>query len=122
MRRIAGGGDGGGGLKLIDELNLVQNAGEVGGYLNATMTAALAEHAHVGEIRGEGMLCAVEFVKDKGSRSSFFDASEKVGPRNAAALLDQGVIGRAMPQGDILGFAPPFSRNCRTPRSRSSVG
>jgi L-2,4-diaminobutyrate transaminase len=94
-------------LKLIDELNLVQNAGEVGGYLNATMTAALADHANVGEIRGEGMLCAVEFVQDKGSRS-FFDASEKVGPRIAAALLDQGVIGRAMPQGDILGFAPPF--------------
>ena len=94
-------------LKLIDELNLVQNAGDVGGYLNATMTAALADHAHVGEIRGEGMLCAVEFVQDKGSRS-FFDASEKVGPRIAAALLEQGVIGRAMPQGDILGFAPPF--------------
>jgi L-2,4-diaminobutyrate transaminase len=94
-------------LKLIDELNLVQNAGEVGGYLNATMTAALAEHSNVGEIRGEGMLCAVEFVKDKGSRS-FFDASEKVGPRIAAALLEQGVIARAMPQGDILGFAPPF--------------
>ncbi|TBX23228.1 aspartate aminotransferase family protein [Nioella sediminis] len=94
-------------LKLIDELNLVQNAGEVGGYLNATMTAALADHANVGEIRGEGMLCAVEFVKDKGSRS-FFDASEKVGPRIAAALLEEGVIGRAMPQGDILGFAPPF--------------
>jgi L-2,4-diaminobutyrate transaminase len=94
-------------LKLIDELNLVQNAGEVGGYLNATMTAALADHAHVGEVRGEGMLCAVEFVKDKGSRS-FFDASEKVGPRIAAALLEQGVIARAMPQGDILGFAPPF--------------
>jgi L-2,4-diaminobutyrate transaminase len=94
-------------LKLIDELNLVQNAGEVGGYLNATMTAALAEHANVGEIRGEGMLCAVEFVQDKGSRS-FFDASEKVGPRIAAALLEEGVIGRAMPQGDILGFAPPF--------------
>ncbi len=37
-----------------------------------------------------------------------FDASEKVGPRIAAALLEQGVIGRAMPQGDILGFAPPL--------------
>jgi len=94
-------------LKLIDELNLVHNAGEVGNYLNTAMTAALAEHAHVGEIRGEGMLCAVEFVKDKGSRA-FFDTSEKVGPRIAAALLEEGVIGRAMPQGDILGFAPPF--------------
>jgi L-2,4-diaminobutyrate transaminase len=26
----------------------------------------------------------------------------------AAALLKRGVIARAMPQGDILGFAPPL--------------
>ena len=26
----------------------------------------------------------------------------------AAALASEGVIGRAMPQGDILGFAPPL--------------
>ena len=94
-------------LRLLDDLNLVHNAGEIGRYLNTTMTAALADHANVGEIRGEGMLCAVEFVTDKDSRE-FFDASEKVGPRIAAALLEEGVIGRAMPQGDILGFAPPF--------------
>ena len=52
-------------------------------------------------------MAAVEFVADRDSRT-FFDASEKVGPRVAAALLEHGVIGRAMPQGDILGFAPPF--------------
>jgi L-2,4-diaminobutyrate transaminase len=32
----------------------------------------------------------------------------KVGPRIATALAERGVIGRAMPQGDILGFAPPL--------------
>ena len=53
------------------------------------------------------MLCAVEFVDDKASRT-FFDASKKVGPSIAAALLKRGVIGRAMPEGDILGFAPPL--------------
>jgi L-2,4-diaminobutyrate transaminase len=37
-----------------------------------------------------------------------FDPSAKGGPSIAAALLERGVIGRAMPQGDILGFAPPF--------------
>jgi L-2,4-diaminobutyrate transaminase len=94
-------------LKLLDDLNLIQNAGEVGCYLNTQMRAALADHPHVGEVRGEGMLCAVEFVQDRDKRQ-FFDASEKVGPRVAAALLGHGVIGRAMPQGDILGFAPPF--------------
>jgi len=94
-------------LRLLDDLDLITNASAVGDYLNQQMTQALGGHAHVGEVRGEGMLCAVEFVKDRDDRV-FFDASEKVGPRIAAALLERGVIGRAMPQGDILGFAPPF--------------
>jgi len=94
-------------LKLIDELNLMQNAGETGTYLNKLMRDTLADHPHVGDIRGEGMLAAVEFVKDKESRE-FYDAAEKIGPQISAALLGQGVIARAMPQGDILGFAPPF--------------
>jgi L-2,4-diaminobutyrate transaminase len=94
-------------LKLLDDLNLIANASDVGGYLNRGMTEALGAHAHVGEVRGEGMLCAVEFVKDRDSRT-FFDAADKVGPQISAALAATGVIARAMPQGDILGFAPPF--------------
>ena len=94
-------------LELVDELDLVRNAGEVGAYFNAALKEAVGGHAHVGEVRGEGLLAAVEFVRDRDDRV-FFDPSEKVGPRIAAALLEQGVIARAMPQGDILGFAPPL--------------
>jgi L-2,4-diaminobutyrate transaminase len=95
-------------LKLIDDLNLVQNAGEVGAYLKKTMIAALSDHPNVGEVRGEGMLCSVEFVEDKTDRQ-FFDPSRKIGPQVSATLLSQDkVIARAMPQGDILGFSPPF--------------
>ena len=94
-------------LKLLDELDLISNNREVGGYLKKTMTEALGDHPNVGEVRGEGMLCAVEFVKDRDSRT-FFDAGDKIGPQVAGALAESGVIGRAMPQGDILGFAPPF--------------
>jgi L-2,4-diaminobutyrate transaminase len=94
-------------LRLIDELGLVKNAAETGAYFRDAMTDALGDHAHVGDIRGEGMLCAVEFVKDRDSRT-FFDADDKTGYRIAAALAAEGVIGRAMPQGDILGFAPPM--------------
>ncbi len=94
-------------LRLLDELDLVANAGSVGAYLNAAMQDAVGGHAHVGEVRGEGMLCAVELVKDRDDRV-FFDAGDKVGPRVVAAMLERGVIARAMPQGDILGFAPPF--------------
>ncbi|WP_347312785.1 aspartate aminotransferase family protein [Defluviimonas sp. SAOS-178_SWC] len=95
-------------LKLIDDLGLVKNAGEVGAYLKAALTEALGGHPNVGDVRGEGMLCAVEFVEDKDNRR-FFDPAKKVGPQVSAALLAQDkVIARAMPQGDILGFAPPF--------------
>jgi L-2,4-diaminobutyrate transaminase len=94
-------------LKLIDDLNLIANAREVGAYLNATMKAALSDHANVGDIRGEGLLCAVEFVEDKSS-TTLFDPSRKIGPQVSAEMLKRGVIARAMPQGDIIGFAPPF--------------
>ncbi|MBN9885796.1 aspartate aminotransferase family protein [Salipiger abyssi] len=94
-------------LKLIDELGLVQNAADTGAYLTRTMRDALGAHANVGEVRGEGMLCAVELVADRDSRR-FFDTSEGKGAKVVAAMLERGVIARAMPQGDILGFAPPL--------------
>jgi L-2,4-diaminobutyrate transaminase len=94
-------------LKLIDDLKLVENAGRVGKILNDALRDAVGGHAHVAEVRGEGMIAAVEFQKDVAGRK-FFEASEKIGPQISAKLLEQGVIARAMPQGDILGFAPPF--------------
>ncbi len=94
-------------LKLIDEMNLVQNAGETGAWFRKGLTDALSGHRNVGEVRGDGLMAAVEFVEDRDDRR-FFDPARKIGPAIAAALLDEGVIGRAMPQGDILGFAPPL--------------
>ena len=94
-------------LKLIDELGLVENAGRMGAMLKAGLRDALADHHHVGEVRGEGLMCAVELVEDRDSRS-FFDPARKIGPAIAAKMAEIGVIARAMPQGDIIGYAPPF--------------
>jgi len=94
-------------LELIDRLGLVDNARETGAYFRGALAEALAGHANVGEVRGDGLLAAVEFVENK-DRRVFFDPAAKVGPKVATALAARGVIGRAMPQGDILGFAPPL--------------
>jgi len=94
-------------LKLIDELNLVEAAGTTGAYLNAALKDAVGSHANVGEVRGEGMIAAVEFMEDP-DKGTFFDPARTIGAKVSAELLKDGVIARAMPQGDILGFAPPF--------------
>lgn len=94
-------------LELVDELGLVENAGSIGAYFRAELAKAVSGHRNVGEVRGDGLMAAIEFVDDKDDRK-FFDPSKKIGPQISAALLEHGVIGRAMPQGDILGFAPPL--------------
>ncbi len=94
-------------LKLVDELNVLTNASETGAYFVQSMQQALADHPHVGEVRGEGMMCAVELVEERDGRK-FYDPVGKIGPQIAAAMLSRGVIGRAMPHGDIIGFAPPL--------------
>ena len=95
-------------LELIDEMDLVdQCRRDRRLFPRRTAPRPSAAHKHVGEVRGDGMLAAVEFVADRDDRV-FFDASQKIGPQVATALAASGVIGRAMPQGDILGFAPPL--------------
>jgi L-2,4-diaminobutyrate transaminase len=104
-------------LKLIDDLGLVENAGTTGAYFRNALSDALGGHRNVGEVRGDGLMAAVEFVEDRDDRR-FFDPARKIGPAVSAALLERGVIGRAMPQGDILGFAPPL---CMTPSEADIV-
>ena len=94
-------------LKLIEDLNMIQNVKKVGHHFKSVLNDAVGNHVNVGEVRGEGLMCAVELVEDRIDRI-FFDPKQKIGYQVAAALLSHGVIARAMPQSDIIGFAPPF--------------
>ncbi|MEM9205331.1 MAG: aminotransferase [Pseudomonadota bacterium] len=94
-------------LKLVDELGLIANASNTGAYLKQALIDAVGDHPHVGEVRGDGLLCAVELVEDRNSRT-FFDPAKKVGAMTVAKMLEHGVIARAMPEGDIIGLAPPL--------------
>lgn len=94
-------------LELVDSMGLVANAESTGAYLRSGLKDALSDTDIVGDIRGEGLLAAVELVADSdGPR--FFDAKDAVGAKVVAGMLERGVIARAMPQGDIIGFAPPL--------------
>ncbi len=94
-------------LEIIEREDLAGNARDTGAYFQEQMKATFADHPLVGEVRGVGLLGAVEFVADR-KKKERFDPDLKVGPRIAAAAVDENLIARAMPHGDILGFAPPL--------------
>lgn len=94
-------------LELIDELGLLENARVTGAWFRDALAQAVGGHANVGDVRGDGLMAAVELVEDRDDRR-FFDPSKKVGASIVAAMLERGIIARAMPQGDIIGFAPPL--------------
>jgi L-2,4-diaminobutyrate transaminase len=94
-------------LELIDREGLVDNARVVGAHLRKRLREALEGHDIVGDVRGEGLLAAVELAAKPVSRA-LFDPSLKVGARVASACLERGLIARPMPEGDILGLAPPL--------------
>ncbi len=94
-------------LTLIDDLGLVGRAAENGPYLKQRLQDAVGAHPNVAEVRGDGLLAAVELMDDPAARKFFPTMS--VAPKVAEAMLRRGVISRAMPEGDIMGFAPPLS-------------
>ncbi len=94
-------------LQLIDSLNLLENAATIGPYMTAELQRVLAGHPAVVEVRGAGMLTAVELAPP-GKGIAPFDPADAVVPRLVADIARAGIIARAMPQGDIIGFAPPL--------------
>ncbi|EJL79652.1 aspartate aminotransferase family protein [Variovorax sp. 2RAF20] len=64
-----------------------------------------AGHSHVGEVRGVGLIGALELAADPAKRMPF-DAAMKAGARLAELALQEGLIVRAM--GDAVAFCPPL--------------
>jgi len=92
-------------LQAIEDENLVVEAARKGTRLIDGLRARLANHPHVGEIRGIGLMCAVEFVRDRDARQSFAP-EEQVGARIHAEAQARGLVSRV--RGDVFVLAPPF--------------
>jgi L-2,4-diaminobutyrate transaminase len=71
------------------------------------LRAAFTDHPAVGDVRGFGLIGAVEFVAERNPVKRF-DPALKVGVRVAKAALANGLITRGLPDGDSIAFSPPF--------------
>ena len=94
-------------LDILEREQIFQHVAQTAPYFLQKLKGAFEGRPYVAEVRGVGLLGAIEFAQDPAQKARF-NPDLKVGPRIAAACLDDGVIVRALPHGDIVGFAPPL--------------
>jgi adenosylmethionine-8-amino-7-oxononanoate aminotransferase len=96
-------------LEIIEREDLVARAKTMGELLRKRL-ADLEEHPHVAEIRGLGLMQAIELVRDK-STLERFPAEMRVTRRVVAAGLRNGVFFYPAGSGaaqDVIMLGPPF--------------
>jgi adenosylmethionine-8-amino-7-oxononanoate aminotransferase len=100
-------------LDYLEEHDLVTAAAAHGAYLGQKLRDALDEVPCVGDVRGLGMMWAVELVADRGARTPF-PAEWHVGQRVCDAAFERGVLfypGSGCAdgvRGDHVMVAPPY--------------
>ena len=92
-------------LDIVENEDFVGQAQTKGKHILVKMKEALADHPHVGEVRGLGMMCGVELVKDKATKE-MFDASDGIGAKVHAETVKRGMFSRV--RGDCYCVAPPI--------------
>jgi L-2,4-diaminobutyrate transaminase len=94
-------------LDIMENEGLVENAARVGPYLLRRLREAVGDHPYVGDVRGVGLILAVEFMADKERRRPF-DPAANVHRIVAAEALEHSVMLRALPFIDVIPFSPPL--------------
>jgi len=92
-------------MDIVENEDFVGQAQTKGKHLLVKLKEALADHPHVGEVRGLGMMCGVELVKDKATKE-MFDASDGIGAKVHAETVKRGMFSRV--RGDCYCVAPPI--------------
>jgi 4-aminobutyrate--pyruvate transaminase len=92
-------------LKIYEERDILGHVRVIAPRLQEGIRS-FTDHPLVGEVRGTGLIGAIELVKDKATRENF-DAAHAVGPYCMARAQQHGLLVRALP-GDALAFCPPL--------------
>jgi len=100
-------------LRILEAESLVEASAVKGERLRSLLGVPLADHPHVGDIRGRGLMVGIELVADRETRAPFPRAA-RVAEMVVAAARDRGVLlysgtGNADGvDGDVILLGPPF--------------
>lgn len=96
-------------LEVIEQESLMENARDVGAYLQSSLREMATRHEVIGDVRGAGLFIGVEMVTDKDSLQASGEIANKIvnGLRQKRVLLSS-----AGPDANVLKVRPPlpFSR------------
>jgi len=92
-------------LEVIERENLQANCLELGHHLSAGFERLKERHAIIGDIRGQGLMLGLEFVKDRATKQPGREECAQVmeNARELGLLLGKGGL-----WGNTIRFAPPM--------------
>lgn len=91
-------------IEIIEREGLLRHAREMGDYFQQAATA-LCDLEHVGDVRGHGLMMAVDLMADKDDKAPF-PVSAQAGAHVFKACVERGLIVR--PVGDRIVLSPPL--------------
>ena len=97
-------------LEILEREQLVERAALMGEKLGKRL-ARLLEHPNIGDVRGRGLLWAVELVADKATKTPF-PVDRGLTAKIVAAGIAHGIFvypGGVDPARDVITFGPPFT-------------
>jgi 4-aminobutyrate aminotransferase-like enzyme len=93
-------------IDLIEEENLAANAADTGGYLRGKLDELKGKYPLIGDVRGMGLMQALELVEDRTSKKPAAVSTLRV----MEAARDQRIlIGRGGIDGNVIRISPPLN-------------
>lgn len=93
-------------LDFIEEENLMANAAATGAHLRAGLEELRAEFPLIGDVRGRGLMQALELVKDRATKEP---APEETARLMEAARDQRILIGKGGLYGNVIRISPPLN-------------
>jgi adenosylmethionine-8-amino-7-oxononanoate aminotransferase len=90
-------------IEIFKNENLVQQSADKGEYLKKQLEE-LRSHPSVGDVRGLGLMCGIEIVKNKATKEKF-GREHQFTKRVTELVNENGLLTRVW---DTIHFAPPF--------------
>src|ERR1700730_5339143 len=94
-------------IEIIEREGMVENARLQGDYMAEELRRLKEYHPSIGDVRGLGLLQAVELVKNRETRETFTE-SDDMSNRMTGALSRRGLLSRS---GSTIALAPPLCIN-----------